>query len=143
MPDTSRYVIRPEDVETLAFDWGQLAFTCSPSVNEATRLSAGIVTMGPGEGHGRHNHAGAEEIIHVISGSGEQMIEDESGQPITWQVGPETTIFVPSGRFHATRNTGDRPMTVFVVYAPHGPETLMRSLPGCRILPPGGPAGKR
>lgn len=136
MPDSSRYVIRPQDVETLAFDWGQLTFTCSPSVNGATRLSAGIVTMGPGEGHGRHNHPGAEEIIHVIAGSGEQMIENESGEPTTWQVGPDTTIFVPASRFHATRNTGDRPMTVFVVYAPHGPETLMRSLPGCQILPP-------
>jgi predicted TIM-barrel enzyme len=27
-------------------------------------------------GHSRHNHPGAEEIIFVISGNGEQMVED-------------------------------------------------------------------
>ena len=138
MPDTSRYVVLPNEVETLAFDWGRLTVTCSAEVNGAASFSAGLVVMQPGAGHGRHNHPGAEEIIHVISGSGEQMVEDEDGKPIVWPVGPGATIFVPESRFHSTRNTGDGSMTVFVVYAPAGPEAFMRTLPDCRIVPPSG-----
>ena len=70
-------------------------------------LSAGFVTMGPRQGHTRHNHPGAEEIIVVLSGTGEQMVEDEAGKPIVRNVGPGCTIYVPADRYHYTLNTGD------------------------------------
>ena len=77
-----RLVINPEDVESLNFDWGKVRFTLSPEVNSATQFSAGVVSVEPQSGHARHNHPEAEEIIHIISGVGEQMIEDESGAPV-------------------------------------------------------------
>lgn len=135
MADPSGYVVRLGDVDTLAFPWGTLHFTCSPLVNGANRLSAGIVVMKPGEGHGRHNHPGTEEIIQVLSGSGKQMVEDEHGNPILHDVEQGCTIFVPEGRFHSTANTGASEMVVFVVYSPAGPEQMLRSLPDCKILP--------
>lgn len=70
------------DVDTFAFDWGRLALTVAPETNGATRFSGGIVDLGAGQGHARHNHPGAEEIIFVISGNGEQMVEDPDGNPI-------------------------------------------------------------
>ena len=76
-------------------------------MNGAARFSGGVVDLPPGQGHTRHNHPGAEEIIFVISGEGEQMVEDETGNPITQKVGPGCTIFVPESRFHSTLNTGD------------------------------------
>jgi oxalate decarboxylase/phosphoglucose isomerase-like protein (cupin superfamily) len=90
----------------------------------------------PGGGHARHNHPGAEEIILVLSGSGEQMVEDDSGTPVTEQVGAGCTIYVPESRFHSTLNTGVGPMTLFVVYSPAGPERALRELPDFRLLPP-------
>lgn len=78
-----RYFVEPRHVETMRFDWGSFKVTCSPEVNGASRFSAGIVEMEPGKGHERHNHPGAEEIIFVISGQGEQMVEDEDGNPVT------------------------------------------------------------
>lgn len=135
MADPSRYVVRLGDVDTLAFPWGTLHFTCSPLVNGANCLSAGIVVMKPGEGHGRHNHPGTVEIIQVLSGSGKQMVEDEHGNPVLHDVEQGCTIFVPEGRFHSTVNTGVSEMVVFVVYSPAGPEQLLRSLPDCKIVP--------
>ena len=46
------------------------------------------------------------------------MVEDENGNPITQDVGPHTTVYVPGGRYLATLNTGTQPMTLFVVYSP-------------------------
>ena len=78
-----KYFIYPKDVSAFGFDWGKLSLTVAPEVNGASRFSGGVVDLPSGEGHARHNHPGAEEIIFVISGEGEQMVEDENGNPIT------------------------------------------------------------
>lgn len=128
----------PKDVNTFAFDWGRLALTVAPEVNGAARFSGGVVDLGAGQGHSRHNHPGAEEIIFVISGRGEQMVEDEAGNPVVREVGPGCTIYVPESRHHSTLNTGAGPMQLFVVYSPAGPEVALRDLPDFRLVPPAG-----
>jgi oxalate decarboxylase/phosphoglucose isomerase-like protein (cupin superfamily) len=112
--------VYPSDVDAFGFDWGRLALTVAPEVNGAQRFSGG-----------------AEEIIFVISGNGEQMVEDESGNPVTQKVGPGCTIYVPESRFHSTLNTGGGPMQLFVVYSPAGPELGLRELPDFRIIKAG------
>jgi len=131
-----RNFVYPREVSSFQFDWGKLALTVAPEVNNAERFSGGVVDLGAGQGHARHNHPGAEEIIFVISGSGEQMVEDEDGNPIVQTVGPGCTIYVPESRFHSTLNTGDGPMQLFVVYSPAGPELALRQLPDFRLVPP-------
>lgn len=126
--------IYPKDVDAFVFDWGQLALTVAPEVNGARNFSSGVVDLPSGQGHSRHNHPGAEEIIFVISGQGQQMIEDPDGNPITRDVGPGCTVFVPESRFHSTLNTGAGPMQLFVVYSPAGPELVLRDLPDFRII---------
>jgi oxalate decarboxylase/phosphoglucose isomerase-like protein (cupin superfamily) len=128
----------PRDVNIFAFDWGRLALTVAPEVNGAERFSGGVVDLGQGQGHARHNHPGAEEIIFVISGTGDQMVEDEAGKPVVRKVGPGCTIYVPESRYHSTLNTGDGPMQLFVVYSPAGPEVALRDLPDFRLVPPAG-----
>lgn len=129
--------VYPKDVSAFGFDWGRLALTVAPEVNGAERFSGGVVDVKPGQGHARHNHPGAEEIIFVISGTGEQMVEDENGNPVTRQVGPGCTVYVPESRFHSTLNTGAEPMQLFVVYSPAGPELALRDQPDFRLLAPG------
>ena len=138
MPAPEKLFVHPKDVDAFGFDWGKLALTCAPEVNGATQFSAGVVDLPPGQGHARHNHPGSEEIIFVISGRGEQMVEDEAGNPVTKEVGPGCTVFVPESRFHSTLNTGDQPMQLFVVYSPAGPEVGLRDLPDFRIIKAGG-----
>lgn len=134
---TEQNFVYPTDVDAYGFDWGRLALTVGPTVNGAQRFSGGVVDLPPGQGHTRHNHPGAEEIIFVIAGHGEQMVEDADGTPVVQQVGPGCTVFVPESRFHATRNTGTLPMQLFVVYSPAGPELALRDLPDFRIIPRG------
>jgi oxalate decarboxylase/phosphoglucose isomerase-like protein (cupin superfamily) len=132
-----KYFVYPKDVDKFGFDWGQLSLTVAPEVNGAKTFSGGVVDLPSGQGHARHNHPGSEEIIFVISGEGEQMVEDEQGNPIVKKVGPGCTVFVPDSRFHSTLNTGKGPMQLFVVYSPPGPELVLRELPDFRIIPKG------
>lgn len=135
MEAMDKYFVYPSDVDNFAFDWGRLALTCAPEVNGAAQFSAGVVFVPHGQGYTRHNHPGAEEIIFIIRGTGEQMIEDENGTPETRTVTAGCTVFVPDSRFHATQNTGEEPMEIFVVYSPTGPEKMLRDAPDFRLIP--------
>jgi oxalate decarboxylase/phosphoglucose isomerase-like protein (cupin superfamily) len=135
MTDVKDLFRTPVDVDAYGFDWGQLSVLLGPRVNGARNFSAAVVTVPPGQGHGRHNHPGAEEIIYVLDGMGEQMVEDETGQPHTDVVGPGTCVFIPESRFHSTLNTGATDMRIFVVYSPVGPEEFLRTLPDFRLIP--------
>lgn len=138
MPSADSMFLYPKDVDSFSFDWGRLALTVAPEVNGAKQFSAGVVDLPQGQGHSRHNHPGSEEIIFVISGNGEQMVEDDDGTPVTKKVGPGCTIFVPESRYHSTLNTGDTPMQLFVVYSPAGPELGLRELPDFKLVKAGG-----
>ncbi len=129
--------VYPRDVSAFGFDWGRLALTVAPEVNGAQRFSGGVVDLPPGQGHARHNHPGAEEIIFVISGEGEQMVETPEGEPVVQKVSAGCTVYVPESRFHSTLNTGAGPMQLFVVYSPAGPELGLRDLPDFRLIPKG------
>ena len=130
----TRHIVHPDDVRPFGFSWGQLALTVGPEVNGARNFSGGLVNLPAGKGHARHNHPDAEEIIFVVAGTGEQMVEDASGAEVRQAVRPGCTIYVPQGRFHATLNTGDALMQLFVVYSPAGPEIALRELPDFQLL---------
>lgn len=126
----SGVITTAEDVDTLNFDWGKIQFLSEPAVTGAKRFSFGIVELAQGKGHARHNHPGSEEIIYVVSGQGEQMVDD---QPAI-KVGPGSSIYIPADVYHSTVNTGADKMTLMVVYSPAGPERLLREIPGCEVV---------
>lgn len=134
MTDVRELYRYPGDVDAFGFDWGQLAVTLGPAVNGARNFSAAVVSVPPGQGHARHNHPGSEEIIYILEGEGEQMVEDEAGRPHVETVRAGCTVFIPEGRFHSTLNTGVGEMRIFVVYAPAGPEELLKDLPDFRLI---------
>ena len=128
----SRFV-KPDDVETQVFDWGTIKWLSEPRVTNTERFAMGVVLLQPGKGHARHNHPGCEEILYVVSGVGNQMIDidGEKWQPIV----AGDLVHIPPDIFHATINTGWEPLKLIAVYDPPGPEALLRLLPECRILP--------
>lgn len=135
------HFIEPGDVETLVFDWGSIKWLSEPKVTGTGRFTAGVVILEPGRGHERHNHPGVEEILYVVSGEGEQMVETTTKDGQTHEarrkVGPGTLIHIPPDVFHETLNTGWEPLKLMAIYAPPGPEDVLRNLPGTRIFPAG------
>jgi oxalate decarboxylase/phosphoglucose isomerase-like protein (cupin superfamily) len=125
-------IVYGDTVDSLVFDWGTVKILSEPAVTGAERFSFGMVVLEPGKGHERHNHPGSEEIIFVMSGEGEQMVDDQP--PV--QVRPGASIYIPADVYHSTLNTGWEPLRLLVVYSPAGPERLLREIPGCRVVPP-------
>ena len=130
----SGVITTTQDVDCLEFDWGKIHFLSEPVVTGASRFSFGIVELAQGKGHARHNHPGAEEIIYVVSGQGEQMVDDQP--PV--EVSPGSSIYIPADVYHSTVNTGTETMKLIVVYSPAGPERLLREIPGCKVVSPPG-----
>ena len=126
--------VEKDDVETQIFDWGRLSWLSEPRVTEAKNFSAGVVNLEPGKGHDRHNHPGCEEILYVISGKGQQVVELPSGTAES-EIGPGVLVHIPADLYHWTINSGSEPLELIAVYSPHGPEALLRAMEGVNIEP--------
>lgn len=131
MTEENRF-IKPEDVETLQFDWGRIKWLSTPEMTGSERLSAGVVQLAPKEGHERHNHPDSEEILHVISGEGIQTIDGDERRITAGEM-----VHIPAGIYHSTINATWEPLRLLAVYAPPGPEEVLRGDPDNSILPPG------
>lgn len=133
--------VRPEEQPTSRFGWGDIQFLCEPSVCNAKNLTVGHVRLGPGQGHLRHNHPGSEEILFIIRGEGEQMVEtdleENGGTPEFFQVRTGDLVHIPASVFHQTINTGSETLELLAVYSPCGPEEVIRALPDHELLPAG------
>lgn len=125
--------VDPNAIPTQTFDWGAIKWFVTPGVTAGAGITFGEVVLLPGRGHDRHNHPESEEILYVLSGEGEQMLDD--GEP--FPVKPGDTIYVPTGVFHSTRNTGWEPMRLLAFYNPGGPEKVLEGLPDFRQVAAG------
>jgi oxalate decarboxylase/phosphoglucose isomerase-like protein (cupin superfamily) len=117
--------VDPNAVPTQTFEWGAIKWFVTPDATEGAGITFGEVVLQPGRGHDRHNHPKSEEILYVLSGEGEQMLDDGNPFPVK----PGDTIYVPTGVFHSTRNTGWEPMRLLALYNPGGPEKVLEGLP--------------
>jgi oxalate decarboxylase/phosphoglucose isomerase-like protein (cupin superfamily) len=126
--------VDPHSRVTMTFDWGSVKWFIQPETTPGATLSFGEVVLNPGHGHDRHNHPTAEEVLYVLSGTGEQMLNDE--EPCA--VHPGDVIYVPQGMFHGTLNTGWSPMRLIALYNPGGAEErALRELPDYVEVPAG------
>ncbi len=127
--------VKPSDVETMVFDWGTIKWLSEPRVTSTRGFTQGVVLVEPGKGHARHNHPGCEETLYVVSGQGNQMIDTDGER---WQpIAAGDLVHIPADIFHATVNTGWEPLKMIAIYCPPGPEAILRTLPGCRLIPAG------
>ena len=143
MNSKQQHVFAPDDVETIIAPWVVAKTMVSPELSGSERMSAVSLYFGPGEGHARHNHEDSEQIIFVISGHGEMMIEDETGTPIKTPLAAGSTVTIPRGAYHSTFNTGWDPIRILAIYSPPGPEEHMRNSEEFKIVPVGHPAKAR
>jgi oxalate decarboxylase/phosphoglucose isomerase-like protein (cupin superfamily) len=131
-----KVVIKPSDVETLASGWVTAKILCDERSTGSPGMSAVTIFFEPGKGHARHNHPDADQIIYVIAGEGEMMIEFEQGQPRKEKIAGGDLVYIPKGAYHSTFNTGWEPIRILTVYAPAGPKAYMRDSPEFHAVSP-------
>lgn len=133
----TKHVISPAETETIVSPWVTAKIMASPHTSGAEKMSAVSLFFDPGQGHARHNHPLSEQLIFVVSGEGEMMIEDDSGRPVKTAISAGSLVTIPQGAFHATFNTGWEPLRILAVYSPAGPEEAMRTSDEFTVLAPG------
>ena len=126
-------LVDPDSLPTMSFDWGVIKPLVSTDNTEGPDVSLMHVVLLPGQGHERHNHPDSDEILYILSGQGEQMVDDSD----TFPVAAGHTVWIPKGQFHSTVNTGWDPLTLLAIYAPAGAEQALKGLPDYRELAPG------
>ena len=125
--------VDPNSVPTQTFEWGAIKWFVTPDGTPGAGITFGEVMLLPGKGHDRHNHPTSEEILYILSGEGEQMVNDEAPFPVK----AGDTIYIPTTVFHSTRNTSWEPMRLLALYNPGGPEKVLETLPDFQEVPAG------
>lgn len=123
-------LIDPIERPTVTFDWGLIKRLVARNDLDTGAISIMHVVVFPGCGHDRHNHPEADEVLFILSGEGEQMVDDRDPFPVR----AGQSVLIPRGVWHSTLNTGWEPMTVLAIYAPAGPEEIFKELEGFREL---------
>lgn len=72
-----------------------------------------LMSLQPGEDIGEEIHDEVDQFFRVEKGKGEVFIDGR-----TTQVESATAIIVPAGARHNIRNTGEKPLQLYTLYAP-------------------------
>jgi oxalate decarboxylase/phosphoglucose isomerase-like protein (cupin superfamily) len=127
-------LVDPDTLPTMTFDWGVIKpLVSADSTDEPPDVSLMQVVLLPGQGHERHNHPASDEILYILAGTGDQMVDD--GEPFA--VRPGQAVWIPKGAFHSTVNNGWEPMVLLAIYAPAGAEQALKGLPDYREVAAG------
>jgi quercetin dioxygenase-like cupin family protein len=101
----SESIIKPEFVYSRN---GATTFECRELISRDTIGSQQIVVFravfGPQEAHSKHRHGKCDEIVHCVAGRGVEGIEVEPGVYKEFVYVPGTTMYLPKGTGHYTRN---------------------------------------
>jgi uncharacterized membrane protein YdcZ (DUF606 family) len=75
-------LIDPAALPTMTFDWGVIKPLVATDNTDDPAVSLMHVVLLPGQGHERHNHPDADEILYILAGTGDQMVDDGEPFPV-------------------------------------------------------------
>jgi len=84
-----------------------------------TFLQMTLMTLQPGEDIGVELHTKTDQFIRVESGVGTVYMGDtENNFDFVREVKDDFAFFIPAGKWHNLKNTGDTPLKLYSIYAP-------------------------
>ena len=78
-----------------------------------TNLQLVLMALQPGEDIGEEVHPDRDQFFRVEKGKGEVWIDGNRSK-----IESDTAIIVPAGARHNVKNTGDKPLKLYTLYAP-------------------------
>ena len=87
--------------------------------NGADKLTVVDAGIDPGAGLSLHIHPNYEEVMLVVEGKIEAVLEDE-----TRILGPGDLLLAPAGVKHTSANRSDKPARVLAIYPNTSPERV-------------------
>lgn len=112
------YIVNENEVEAKELPGRSLRWLYTPEMNQAKGLTFNVVIIKPGNTvKPAHSHPNNEELIYIVSGSGEVYIDGKVSKVETGSA----VLFSP-GSIHMLRNSGKTDMKVACFFTP--PATL-------------------
>jgi quercetin dioxygenase-like cupin family protein len=108
--------VNAANVESVELSWGVAKWLVT--AEQGSQMTLGEVIVLPGQSHEWHNHDESDEVVYVLSGSGEFTV----GAGNRFPIGPGDALHIPVGVYHDSHNTGWAPLHLLVMYSPGGPE---------------------
>lgn len=96
--NSESYVKRGNEANVTVLPWGTLAWHVSRAQGNSQVMTFGRATIRAGMSNPRHRHPNCDEILHVVSGSIEHWLGEES---FILQAGD--TMSIPAGMWHRAR----------------------------------------
>jgi mannose-6-phosphate isomerase-like protein (cupin superfamily) len=110
----NNHTIHENEVEAVSLPGRDHKMIIGPmNFGEAKNMCFGLADFPPNSHAPAHVHEESEEILYVLTGSGEFYFDGEP-EPIS----PGTCVYVPSGVVHSINNTGDEVLKVVYVFSP-------------------------
>jgi mannose-6-phosphate isomerase-like protein (cupin superfamily) len=83
-----------------------------------------LMSLRPGEDIGEEIHRDVDQFFRVEKGKGEVWIDGAKSE-----IKSDVAIIVPAGARHNVKNTGDKPLKLYTIYAPpeHADGTVHKS----------------
>lgn len=102
-----------------SFDWGTLTWLCNGSLSAGAEQTLGFCRILPGRVNPLHYHPNCEELLYVLSGSGEHSYD---GRSIRLHAG--MTIRIPAGVTHNFKNDADKPLECLIAFSSGDRQTV-------------------
>jgi len=118
------YLAKNKNIKTRDFGEGLKLKILVDGEDGAKNATFGTVSIDPGYSTSMHTRE-IEEYIYMVSGEGQ--VITESGEVYILETGD--CILIPPGIKHCHANKSEQPLIQLYVFAPMGPEKLLRNLP--------------
>jgi mannose-6-phosphate isomerase-like protein (cupin superfamily) len=105
--------VRREDSEVYHLPGRDWQLCIGPENTDTKRLTLGVAVFPEGSAPPGHVHDAAEEVIYIVSGSG-QLVTPEG----TEKLESGTAVYIPIGLHHATVSSGPGPLELISVFSP-------------------------
>lgn len=111
MPD-SLFVADAKTQPKVDFDWGEITWLVTGADMPGAEMTFGVVTVQPGQRNPLHSHPNCEEILYVVSGSCDHLLDGE-----THRLEAGQAIRIPRGRRHWAKCLGDAPLFAVIAFS--------------------------
>ncbi len=122
MTDLSTFLTDTARLTTESFEWGTLTWLCNGKLSPGAGQTVGLCHIHPGQGNPVHYHLNCEEVLHMLSGTGQHGFDGES---VELRAG--MTIRIPLGVKHNLTNTGDETIVCLIAFNSGERETVFLS----------------
>ena len=113
------FAIHQSDMPVESFDWGTLTWLCNGALSAGAAQTLGFCRILPGKRNPVHYHPNCEELLYVLSGSGNHSYDGESIRATAGM-----TIRIPAGVRHNFENDGGEPIECLIAFSSGERETV-------------------